>query len=232
MKKIFGLILVWLLLAGCALGKTVATRFDVSASGGPAVIAGIFSGEHIRTTPGGFTALGVELERNSQNLFGVMSNENSGEEKDVFIYVRRQGKWAPYLGVSEVKTEGYIAVDGGEKMKLSSPIFQVERLEALHFGTASLQSVTLRVRRDSGEVSEIVFDTGGGRLIGNHYYRANDLFIRLPEGDYKLMVYSYSGYGVFRRMTRVPSEQYVAVRSGTRSYQQLGNALASWVVRL
>lgn len=233
MKRIFGLVLVWFLLAGCAsLGKSVAARFDVSASGGPAVIANAFSEGRLRTTPGGFTALGIELERNSPDLFGVISNENSGEEKDVFIYVRRQGKWIPYFGTAEVKTEGSVAVDGGKEIKLSSPVFRVDGLEAMHFGNSSLQGVTLRVRRDSGEVSEIAFDTGGGRMIGNHYYRANDLFIKLPDGDYQLMVYSYSGYDIFRRLTRVPLEQYVAVRSGVRSYQQLGNVLVGWQVRL
>lgn len=226
------LAMVWFLLAGCALGKSVMARFDVSSSGEPAVMADAFSRNELHATPGGFTSLGIELERNSKELLGVISNESDGEEKDVFIYVRRQGKWLPYLGIAEVKTQGYIEV-GGKKTKLASPFYRVEALEAIHFGTPSLQGVTLRTRRDSGGVLEIVFDTGGGRLVGNHYYRVNDLFIKLPEGEYKLVIYSYAGYGFFRHVTRVPYKQYVNVRNESGKYYQVNNnMLVSWWVRL
>lgn len=206
-------------LIGCP-----ATEF--SAKGGPAVFLNLANDLRIqgnlKTLPGGF------VERNRDARLGVLVNEEQAVSKDAEIFVQgEQNTWVPYRGPAEVYTPGWIKIfeDGKwKKVKLSSRWLKVDRLEAIHFESAFMQSVTLRT-----SAGEIFFETAGRKENGNNYERINVLFIKLPEKQlgYRFNVYSYTGQWIFKGVNGQPYTRHLSF-DGDPSDYKFGNQWIGW----
>ncbi len=219
-------------LTGCA-----SDFLTVTARGGPAVLANVVNDLRslgpIKTSPGGF------VYRNKDARLGALINEDQSVSKDVEILVQGEGNlWVPYSGPALVYTPGWIKVWSQEKKKwlwekLLSRWLQVDGLEAIHFESAFMQSVTLRIRGDGGGTKEIMFETSGRRENGNVYERINVLFIKLPEKQYgyRLNVYSYTDQLFFKSVRGTPYTRHLSFNGDPTDYR-FGNLLVGWVERL
>ena len=220
MKKIIFAVFSVLFFTGCA------TEF--SATGGPAVLANVFNDLRnqgvLKTSPGGF------VERNKDAGLGVLINKDQAVSKDVEIFVQGEGDiWNPYLGPAMVYTPGWIKEYDNEKKKwfwkkLSSRWLAVDGLEAIHFESAFMQSVTLRT--SSGE---IYFETEGRRETSNSYERINILFIKLPLNQYRFNVYSYTG--MLLKKVEGQHTRYLYINSNPTDYR-VGNIWVGWELDL
>lgn len=214
-------------LTGCSGGRVV-----VSATGGPGAVLNIFTDLQaqgaLQTTPGGFTL------RNKDPRLGVLINEDREVSKDVDIYVRSPfggNEYILYRGPAEVQTPGWIEIWSPEKEsweKFNTPSWiTVDGLEAIHFESAFIQSVTLRLRLGPNKTQEIRFDTYGRKQNGNTYERINALFIRLPKNRYKLEVFSYTGKSIFKSVKGHPYSRYINMDNNPVD-TKFGNAWIGW----
>ena len=231
MKKIMMILLFafYFFFIGCA------TEF--SAKGGPAVLANLITDLRnygsIRTSPGGFAY------RNRDARLGALINEEQSVSKDVEIFVQGEGNlWVPYNGPAEVLTPGWIKEYDNEKKKwfwnkLSSRWLAVDGLEAIHFESAFMQSVTLRIRENGGKTKEVMFETSGRRENGDIYERINVLFIKLPEKQYgyRLNVYSYTGQLFFKSVRGTPYTRHLSFNGDPTDYR-FGSMWVGWVEKL
>ena len=219
--------LVLLVLSGCS-GSTFALK------GGPAVLANLANDLRnngpLETSPGGF------VHRNKDARLGALINDNRGVSKDAEIFVLGEGNiWVPYNGQAEVFTPGWRKIwDKGKNKwvweKLSSRWLRVDGLEAIHFESPFMQSVTLRFR-ENGETKEIMFETAGRTENGNVYERINVLFIKLPLNQYRFNVYSYTGQLVFKSAEGRPYTRHLSINSDPTDYQ-IGNTRVGWKLNL
>ncbi len=232
------LALTMLSLVGCSTLEATGGRTKVSATGGPGVIlnmlADLKAQGALQTTPGGFTI------RNNDPGIGMLSNEEGGVSKDVDIYVRAtstsgRSDYILYRGPAEVQTPGWIKIWNEETEtweKFDTPSWiTVDGLEAIHFESAFVQSVTLRLRLGSAKVQEIKFDTYGRKLNGNTYERVNSLFIRLPRNNYRLEIFPYTGKGIFKSGKGQPYTRSLYISTNPTN-TKVGNTWIGWKLKL
>jgi hypothetical protein len=227
MKRIMllGFFVFSIFLIGCA-GSTF------TATGGPAVFANLANDLRnqgtIKTSPGGFAY------RNKDAQLGALINQDRGVSKDVEIFVQgEQNLWTPYGGSAEVLTPGRVYEYEGEKwVKKNSPKWlKVDGLEAIHFESPFSQRVTLRLRDENSKAREIMFDTFGRQENGSVYERINVLFIKLPLGQYRFNVYSYTGQFVFKAAEGRPYTNSLYIDGNPTDYQ-IGNQWVGWILYL
>ena len=232
-KRIIGIIGIFvfsIFLIGCAGGSTF------TAKGGPAVLANLANGLRsqgaIKTSPGGFAY------RNQDAKLGALINQERGVSKDAEIFIQgEQNFWVPYRGSAEVYIpSGWIKEFDDQKnkwfwKKLSSRWLKADGLEAIHFESPFMQSVTLRLRDENGSVKEIMFDTVGRRETGDSYERINILFIKLPLSQYRFNIYSYTGQLIFKSAERRPYTRSLHIDGNPTDYQ-IGNQWVGWTLYL
>lgn len=232
------IIILSLLLIGCSTIEATGGRTEFSATGGPGAVlsklADLRMNGSLQTTPGGFTI------RNDDPGIGAISNEDTSVSKDVDIYVRTtspsgRSEYVLYRGPAEVQTPGWVkvlneATGRWDKIK-TTKWYRVDGLESIHFESAFLQKVTLRLRISRDKVQEVKFDTYGRKDRGSTYERINILFIKLPRDSYRLEVYSYTGKSIFKSARGYPTSRHIYMDSDPAD-TRVGNTWIGWKERL
>lgn len=210
--------LIWLIaiFAICLLTSCASGPVTISAEllGGPAAVATAWENARIgplETTPGGF------IKTNQNANLGVIINRDE-EEKDVWFFVEKNGGWRPYRGPCKVLTP-----KGWE---------YYNNLEAIHFESAFIQRVTLRL--NNGQTAqEIKFSTYGRENDGDYYRRVNALLIVLPPENFKMVVLPHKGKWIFKTVSGYPYVHYLYLRYHDNPLEEIfGNQWIGWKIIL